>query len=227
MQLALPDSLPLDGICRGMGQPADVPADAPTLALAAEAAARVLAAARPLAVWRMLPVQWEDKTPRLAGTALPGRDIALHLRGCDECAVLAVTLGAGCDQILRRLSAGQVALAAAADSAASLLVEQMADQAEAAVRAALPPGRYLTGRYSPGYGDLPLALQPFVAELVNARRAVGLAVSSAGILIPRKSITALLGASDHPVKGHRAGCAHCALRDTCQYRKEGTTCADQ
>ena len=58
MQLALPDSLPLDGICRGMGQPADVPADAPTLALAAEAAARVLAAARPLAVWRMLPVRW-------------------------------------------------------------------------------------------------------------------------------------------------------------------------
>ena len=107
------------------------------------------------------------------------------------------------------------------------MLAQMADQAEAAVRAALPPGRYLTGRYSPGYGDLPLALQPFVAELVNARRAVGLAVSSAGILTPRKSITALLGASDHPVKGHRAGCAHCALRDTCQYRKEGTTCADQ
>ena len=116
-------------------------------------------------------------------------------------------------------------LAVAADAAASVLIEQCADEAERQIRDGLPPDRYMTGRYSPGYGDLTIQIQGRLVDAVNAQRQIGLDVTSNGILTPRKSITALLGVADHPVKGHLAGCASCALREICKYRKEGKTCA--
>ena len=47
------------------------------------------------------------------------------------------------------------------------------------------------------------------------------------ILAPRKSTTAILGIADHPVTGARAGCATCHLKETCSFRKRGTTCFTQ
>lgn len=46
-------------------------------------------------------------------------------------------------------------------------------------------------------------------------------------MIPRKSITAVLGISDHPVKGKLATCNECVLRDKCELRKEGGFCGDR
>ena len=58
-------------------------------------------------------------------------------------------------------------------------------------------------------------------------RGCGLAVTPQHLLTPRKSTTAILGIADHPVTGTRAGCATCHLRDTCSFRKRGTTCFTQ
>jgi Sec-independent protein secretion pathway component TatC len=40
-------------------------------------------------------------------------------------------------------------------------------------------------------------------------------------------LTAILGIADHPVTGTRAGCATCHLKETCSFRKRGTTCFTQ
>ena len=47
------------------------------------------------------------------------------------------------------------------------------------------------------------------------------------MMTPRKSVTAILGVSGHPVKGKLAGCGHCVLRTRCEYRKRGKTCASE
>ena len=65
-----------------------------------------------------------------------------------------------------------------------------------------------------------------LAALDTARRA-GLCVTENNLMTPRKSITAILGVSDHPVRGHLAGCGHCVLRTRCEYRKRGITCASE
>ena len=88
-------------------------------------------------------------------------------------------------------------------------------------------GKYLTGRYSPGYGDWPLAVQPLLAAALDTARRAGLCVTENNLMTPRKSITAILGVSDHPVRGHLAGCGHCVLRTRCEYRKRGITCASE
>lgn len=197
------------------GQP-----DEAVQALLLRCAEPLLAAASPRAVWLEADVQ----TLAEAGI-LRGEDVLRHLAGCQEAVLLAVTLGSGADAQIRRAGVGDIAAAAASDALGSALAEQAADAAEAWLRRwAAGEGKYLTGRYSPGYGDWPLDVQQLVARALDTPRRAGICVTETGLLTPRKSITALLGLSSHPVQGHLAGCEHCVLRERCKDRKRGTIC---
>lgn len=88
-------------------------------------------------------------------------------------------------------------------------------------------GKVPHGRFSPGYGDWPITVQPKVAAVLDTARRAGICVLNTNLMTPRKSVTAILGLSDHPVKGHLAGCGHCVLRTRCEYRKRGKTCASE
>ncbi|MGN0706472.1 MAG: methionine synthase [Faecalibacterium sp.] len=194
--------------------------DQGTQALLERCAPPLLAAAAPRAVWLAATVKELD-----AAGLLQGQDIARHLDGCTHALLLAVTLGPGVDAQIRRAGVGDIAAGVAADALGSALAEQAADAAEALLRSkASALGGYLTGRYSPGYGDWPISVQPRLAQVLDTARRAGLCVTDTNLMTPRKSITAVLGAGSHPVQGYRAGCAHCALRGRCEYRKRGTTC---
>lgn len=161
------------------------------------------------------------------GIQLQGKDIAAHLTDCESCAFLALTLGAGVEHALRNAGASNMSQAVMLDVAASVLVEQYADLAEETLRDKIEAqGQFLTGRFSPGYGDFPLALQADILRLLDAPKAIGLTTNNSSLLLPRKSITAVLGVASKPVKGKLAGCAGCALQDKCSFKKEGKTCAD-
>ena len=112
----------------------------------------LLAAATPRAVWLEA-----DPDSLTAAGILAGEDVAKHLEGCTAALLLAVTLGPGVDAQIRRAGVGDIAAGVASDALGSALAEQAAEAAEAELRQwAARQGKYLTGRYSPGYGDWPL-----------------------------------------------------------------------
>ncbi len=180
---------------------------------------------------------WQAASPRAATKLLPleqikpllqGKDILLHLQGCDSGVLLGVTLGLGVDTLLRRALAMDMAYAVVLDAAASVLVEQIADELEQQIRQSLSQqNRFMTGRFSPGYGDWPISVQPQFVQYLDAFKQAGLCTTSSCLLTPSKSVTALCGVANHPVKGRQAGCTTCALRDTCTKRKEGKCCAQE
>lgn len=216
LALDLPEGIDLGQAARYMG--AKDGGDEKLRALLERWAPPLRAAAAPRAVWLRAPVG-------ALGDLWQGSDIQRHLAGCTEAVLLAVTLGPGADAQIRRAGVGDVAAGAASDALASVLAEQAAEAAEARLRAlAAAEGLYLTGRYSPGYGDWPIGVQPRIAALLDTPRRIGLCVTGTCLMLPRKSITAALGLSRTPVTGRRAGCAHCTLRDKCEYRKRGETC---
>ena len=209
LHLTKPESIDIRQAARYFGARGE--ADSATLALLERCAAPLLAAATPRAVWLEADVE------SLAQVGiLKGEDIFRHLEGCREALLLAVTLGPGADSQIRRAGVGDIAAGVASDALGSALAEQAAGQ-----------DRYLTGRFSPGYGDWPIGVQPLVAAALDTARRVGLCVTENDLMTPRKSVTALLGLSDHPVKGHLAGCGHCVLNTRCEYRKRGKTCASE
>lgn len=88
------------------------------------------------------------------------------------------------------------------------------------------PLMYMTSRFSPGYGDYPLTEQSRIIGYLDAQRQIGLHVTSDSLMIPGKSITALIGIADHPVTGRLATCNECVLKEKCTLRKEGKFCGD-
>ena len=197
--------------------------DESTMALLEKCAVPLLAAATPRAVWL------EADVDALAEAGiLRGGDVMKHLEGCPQALLLAVTLGPAVDAQIRRAGVGDIAAGVASDALGSALAEQAAEAAEAELRQwAAKEGKYLTGRFSPGYGDWDIAVQPLVAAALDTARRAGLCVTDTNLMTPRKSVTAILGVSDHPVKGKLAGCGHCVLRTRCEYRKKGKTCASE
>lgn len=192
--------------------------DAAMKKMAARARTQIEQVSEPRGAWRILTAQ--EAQPLLNGT-----DIRRHLVGCTGCVLLAGTLGAGVDALLRRATAEDMAFAVVLDAAASVMAEALAETLEQTVRERVrQTGQFLTLRFSPGYGDYALSAQPILLRMIEAQRTIGLSVTESFILTPRKSVTAVCGLADHPVRGHRAGCDSCALRENCRYRKEGRTC---
>lgn len=171
----------------------------------------------PRSVWRACQLT-EPPALDVRAFALGGKMLA----DCTQAVVLVCTLGAAFDLEVRRLSARDMRRAALLDALGSAWVESACDAAEDEIRARFP-GMHLTDRFSPGYGDLPLTLQPALADFAGARR-IGVTLTDTLLLNPQKSVTAILGVAEAPQPAHVRGCAYCALHAACPYRKNGSIC---
>lgn len=195
------------------------PVDAPLLAQIRDLCDLAVREVRPRKAERRFPLAPDGS---LAGTSMTpkGNDVRAMLAPCREAVLLAATLGAESERLLLRMQAKDAAQALVLDAVLSAAIEAVLDAREEALRGELAvQGRYLTDRFSPGYGDMPLAQTREICEVLGAQRAIGLTVSAGGVMIPRKSVTAILGISDVPVARRPAGCEGCAARETCALRR--------
>lgn len=186
---------------------------------------RLTRAVTPRYIYRVFHVVWKKKGPALDGTGLTltGEMARTMLADCAQAAVLACTLGAGFETMLRAEQARSMARAAMLDACGSAWVEAGCDRAEEEIAARFP-GLCLTDRFSPGYGDLPLGLQRDICAVLDAQRRLGVQVGDSLLMNPTKSVTAIIGLSERPQPARIRGCGFCNLRESCQYRKEGKTC---
>jgi len=175
-----------------------------------------LTLASPRVVWRLLPV--------LPGGLRVGDDIQALLSESTQCVLLAATLGNALESAIRRAQVRNLTRALMLDCCGSAAIESVCDAAEAEIRAAAGEGKHLTDRFSPGYGDLPLSVQPLLLDILDAPRRIGLTLTPTGIMTPRKSVTAILGIADTPQPRRFRGCAYCSMFENCAYRKAGKSC---
>lgn len=194
---------------------------------AEDTARRLTARLRPRYTYRVFSLERKDGVLRLqeAALALPGKDAQTMLADCGRVVLLGCTLGVEFESMLRAEQARDMAKAVLLDACGSAWVEAGCDEAEREIAARFP-GQYLTDRFSPGYGDLPLSLQPAICGALDLGRRLGVHVSERCLMNPSKSVTALIGISDRPQMARIRGCAYCAMRETCTLRKGGTHCGN-
>ncbi len=192
---------------------------------AAAAAEEVAAQVQPRYTYKIFPLVRENGGFLLDGTdiLLSGHTAGRMLEQCEQAVLLACTLGTKFDAMVRSTQARDMARAVILDACGNALVEQSCDEAERDIAARFP-GLYLTDRFSPGYGDLPLSLQPGICAVLDTQRRVGIHVTPSFLMNPSKSVTAVIGLSDKPQMARIRGCAWCSMRDTCTLRKGGKTC---
>jgi hypothetical protein len=190
-----------------------------------ETAARLASALSPRYVYQVFPLEKEENGWHLKGSqvVLTGSSAGVMLAECGAAALLACTLGAQFDAMLMREQARDMSRAAILDACGSAYVEAGCDAAEQELAARLP-GKFLTDRFSPGYGDLPLNIQTSVGRALNMEKLLGLHVTDSLMLNPVKSVTAVIGIADRPQMARIRGCAYCAMRDVCVLRRGGTNC---
>jgi len=182
--------------------------------------------ALPRAVIKLCEIERDDFLS-LKGTCLnlPGTSIEALLRDCPLCVIFCATVGNDIEALIRKWQIKDISFAAMLDSCASSAVEKLCDGIEAEVKGEYEAQGYcLTNRFSPGYGDLPICVQRDFCAALDTSRKIGVSVSDSGIMIPRKSVTAIIGLSKKPQKHFGTDCRDCELKGSCKFRENGVTC---
>lgn len=147
------------------------------------------------------------------------KGLAKNLKGCDRLLVFAATAGIGADQLIQRYERVQMSKAVVIQAMAAAMIEEYCDCLNREWKESFrKEGRYLRPRFSPGYGDFPLECQRNLIGGLEAGKRIGLTLTDSLIMMPSKSVTAVIGISSVPADCTVAGCEACGKTD-CEYRR--------
>ncbi len=196
--------------------------DAATARAVEEALALLHNAVEPKQVSRRFPLKWlDDSTLDIEGLRVGSRALARNLSGCGEVFLMAATLGLGPDRLIARAQAqGAMSRAVALQAASAAMIEAWCDRVNAELkRQAAARGQFCRPRFSPGYGDFALECQAGIFRLLGVQKNIGVTLTDSLMMLPTKSVTAVIGIADAPAAPCPAGCAACDKAD-CAFRDE-------
>lgn len=147
---------------------------------------------------------------------LKGDSIKHILSQASQLILFAGTLGHEMDQQILKSSYDSSLSMMILDVCASVKIEDVLDQMEEEIKTTYPV--HLTPRFSPGYGDLPLDIQRDLIEVIGAKK-IGIHVTDSSILLPKKSVTGIIGISDKKMTVTYRFCDDCLLRTSCDFKR--------
>lgn len=177
-------------------------------------------------VYKIYDIVTMENEITLKGTVLSlrGRDIQEHLKGSKKCALMAVTLGIEADRKIAYYSKFNLSRAVIMDACASSIVESICDDVQNIIKGqAEKSGLNITERYSPGYGDFSLEHQKGILRVLDTEKSMGLTLTDSFLLLPRKSVTAIIGLKEDNYVIKIDKCMKCNL-ENCEYRRAGAYC---
>lgn len=151
---------------------------------------------------------------------LESKDLATNLKDCDYVVLLAATLGNAPDKLMMRYEITNMAKAAVVQAVAAELIESYCNEVQEQLMEEWKMKHYfLRPRFSPGYGDLSLAYQKDFFEVLACEKRIGVTLTDTLLMLPTKSVTALIGITKHEVTCHVGKCHKCDKKD-CEFRDE-------
>ena len=142
--------------------------------------------------------------------------LARNLRGCSRAILFAATIGSAADRLRMQMQVRSPARAVVLDAMGTAAVEALCDSLCSAWRAEHAP-RQLRPRFSPGYGDLPLTFQQTLLTLLDAPRQAGITLTEGLMMLPHKSVSAIVGIGSDGCDVPLHDCAACGKRN-CAFR---------
>ena len=118
--------------------------------------------------------------------------LAENLKGCKRAYLMAATLGLDTDRYIAKCGIMSTTKSFVADGIASAFVEAVCDCADSTL---LGKGKH-PRRFSAGYGDLSLSYQKTILDRLCASQTVGISLTNGLLMIPQKSVSAILGVKD-------------------------------
>lgn len=150
--------------------------------------------------------------------SVQSRSLYINLKGCREAYAFAATAGVKAERLLAKYSRVSPSRAFIHDAVGSAAIESFCDTLNASLRMDNEKtGRFLRPRFSPGYGDFPLGHQTELICALDTPRKISLVLTDSLMMVPSKSVTAIIGISDTPNRCRTKSCESCTQED-CKYR---------
>lgn len=140
------------------------------------------------------------------------KNLATNLKQCHKAIFLVATLGLELDYQIKRLEINDLALAYVLNACAVEYLEKYLDYLQANI---LNKDYYQKSRFSIGYGDLALANQSKMINLVEATKLIGVNVLKSHLMVPSKSVSAIIGISNEEVYNDLSKCDDCLPNGKC------------
>lgn len=181
--------------------------------------------AYPRVIYQIVNIGLEQENVILQETSckIQSKDLVKLLAHSNRCVLMAATLGMEVDKQISLKQKIDMLDAVILDACASVLIDKVCDEAELEIVEQLKANEFLTMRFSPGYGDVPLEASSELLDILMATKKIGLSLTKSHMLVPTKSVTAIIGISNQK-ENRQKSCGTCNLVKTCAYRKRGDQC---
>ncbi len=115
-----------------------------------------------------------------------------RLEGYSHVLLVLATVGIGIDRLILKYSHVSFFKQAICQAVGSERVESLLDKfcEDVSLSCKSSP------RFSPGYGEIPLTLQPKILEILQAEKLLGVTLNDSLIMTPSKSVTAIIGINE-------------------------------
>ena len=164
-------------------------------------------------VYRIFEYKEEtDGTIFIGQMKINSKNLSKNLKNCQEVVVMAATLGMEVDRLLKRYSITDMSRAVVLQACAAAFLEENCEKYQNEIRLEMK-GKYLRPRFSPGYGDFNIEHQEDIIQMLEASKKIGLGRTESYMLIPTKSVTAIIGISNTDENCHKEGCEVCEKID--------------
>lgn len=164
-------------------------------------------------------VSFEENAVVLEGLRIESRSLRHSMDGCVRAVIFSATAGVQPDRMVERYRLLSPARAAVLDAVGSAAVEAWCNQLCEQWRAEFADtGLRLRPRYSPGYGDFPIDAQKQLLTLLDAPRHAGISLTGASMMLPSKSVSAVVGLGAQGCTSAAQDCERCNMRE-CAFRR--------
>lgn len=149
----------------------------------------------------------------LNGHSIVCNSLKKNLSGCEKAYILAATTGIEAHRLLKKNSVISPLKGIVTDCVGSAAIEAFCDK----INLSFDNPDFLRPRFSPGYGDMPLECQKIIIDFLQTSKTIGISLTESLMMIPIKSVTAVIGIGKEKRKCTGSDCMTCS-RTRCPYR---------
>jgi hypothetical protein len=161
-----------------------------------------------------------DRISLQGGKAIEAPMLPATLPEAKELIVLIATIGPKLEkQVTEYAKSGKALRSMVLDGIGTAAVDKLIPEAMRILAAEVAKQGYeISSPVNPGMPGFPMTEQWSLLELAPAK-AIGVSLSSSGVLVPRKSTSMVIGIGPKMTRWTRAEvCARCSMRQTCPYK---------
>lgn len=218
--MPLTRDIPRSEALRYLGMGKSVTADPDTLALLDSCAKTLARESVPRSICKEVSITATDSEVVIEDTKISSTGLARNLKCCEKAVLLAVTIGPACDRLVKRAQVRSNLEGAIYQALGAAAVEDYIDQINEKIRTDYEQeGLYARPRFSPGYGDLNLEHQKDWFRILDITKNTGITLLDSLLMVPTKSVTAIIGLASEPADGQGHNCEDCSMANTCSFSK--------